>query len=52
MSKQEERELEEIKTLVKDKTSKMDSQSAAEFMSDLADWAYAEMDNFIYDDEI
>ncbi len=29
----------------------MDNQGAAEFMSDLADWAYAEMDNFLYLDE-
>ncbi len=52
MDKQTERELSHIKATIEDKTSQMDKQCAAEFMSELTDWAYAKMDNFIYDDEI
>ncbi len=51
MTKKAERQLAQIKSEVKVFTSEMDIPTATEFIQELADWAYSQHENLIYDDE-
>lgn len=51
MDRKAENELNEIKSRVREVTSDMDLQTAAEYLSNLADWAYAQYEGVIIDDE-
>lgn len=51
MTRKAEKQLAQIKSEVRAFTSEMDMPTATEFMHELADWAYREHENLIYDDE-
>lgn len=51
MATKTERQLHDIKSQVRAITSEMDKQTAVGFLSDLADWAYTQSEELLYDDE-